>query len=102
MSDMYIQCGQTRIADVQSYHAKHGPGEMFFLTLDKVYLTAESIQNHVDLNNLGSFSFIVHKHDRIIQYHDCYPQATCCEERSCVDRLWVNSYRRTEALRTHV
>lgn len=96
MGDMYIQCGDMRIAEVQGYQAKRGPDIMFYLELDKVYLTAEALKDHVDVDRLGVFSFIVKKHDRIIRYDDCCLQATCDARGAIIDKMWVNSYRRTE------
>ena len=96
MGDMYIQCGDRRIADVQGYQARRGSDIMFYLILEKVYLTAEAIMDHLDLDHLGTFSFIVKKHDRIIRYDDCCLQATYNERGATIDKIWVNSYRRTE------
>ena len=96
MGDMYIQCGDMRIAEVQGYLAKRGSDIMFHLILENVYLTAGAIREYGDLDHLGVFSFIVKKHDRIIRYEDCFLQAVCGERGASIGKMWVNSYRRTE------
>lgn len=89
-SDIYLEVDGTRVAVVQSYHAKASktstaieafgeaepvatiPGQASHVVeLTRLYATDEAIQDGIDFYKLAGFSLVVCKPDRKIIYSNC-------------------------------
>lgn len=96
MLDMHIEYNGKEIATVRCYTMRRSEDDSYCLELDHVYLTADAIHDHVALERMCGFDFVVPKHDRIIKYHNCVLLATCDAARCKYEKLWVDASNRTE------
>ena len=96
MLDMHIEYKGKKVAIVRNYTTRCGEDESYCLELDNVYLTADAIQDDVELERISSFTFVVPKHDRTIKYVKCSLLATCDTSRGHWEKIWIDASNRIE------
>lgn len=85
-----------KVAIVRNYTMRRVEDESYCLELDNVYLTADAIQDDVELERISGFTFVVPKHDRAIKYIKCSLLATCDASRGHWEKLWIDASNRIE------
>lgn len=96
MLDMYIEYKDKKIAIARNYTVRCSGSETYCLELDSVCLTADAIQDDVELERISGFTFVVQKHDRVIKYIKCSLLATRDSSSGYCEKLWIDASNRTE------